>query len=218
MKKLKIIAFVSRLDAHHRLIIAVSIAVITSLVLPQNLLLQTKVVVCWVVFACSVLVLAWTAFLFIHPRQTPHLSRIQDSSRTLIFVLVLGSAVGSVGAVLALLTEVKKLVPDEISRHLFLALMAVFFSWLLVHTLFTLRYAHLYYNQEAKGLDFPATTEPDYLDFAYFSLVVGMTSQVSDVQITSSPMRRLALLHGLLSFLFNTVIVALTINIMAGLL
>lgn len=69
-----------------------------------------------------------------------------------------------------------------------------------------------------KGLDFPATPEPDYLDFAYFSLVVGMTSQVSDVQITTSAMRRLALLHGLLSFLFNTVIVALPINVMAGLL
>lgn len=216
---MKIITLVSRLDAHHRLLLAVGIAVITVLVLPRHLLIQTKVVVCWIAFAFATLVLVWTAFLVVHPRQTSQLAQIQDSGRRLIFVFVLGAAVGSIGAVLALLTEVKTLRHDEIDGHLLLALTAVFCSWLLVHTLFALRYAHLYYNRSgAKGLDFPATPEPDYLDFAYFSLVVGMTSQVSDVQITSSAMRRLALLHGLLSFLFNTVIVALTINVMASLL
>ena len=103
---------------------------------------------------------------------------------------------------------------------------AVLASWLLIHTVFTLHYAHVFYRskQEADveglggGLIFPGGDKPEYEDFAYFSFVVGMTCQVSDVNVTSCSMRRLTLLHGLLSFVFNTAILALTINILAGLL
>lgn len=97
-------------------------------------------------------------------------------------------------------------------------------SWLATHVLFAYRYAHEYYTREEGrpglqgGLDFPGDEKPDYWDFLYFSLVLGMTFQVSDVDITSRLMRRLAMLHGLVSFLFNTVIVALTVNIAAGLM
>ncbi len=109
---------------------------------------------------------------------------------------------------------------------LFMAALAVIQSWLLIHTVFTLRYAHVFYRSEQEadvegsggGLIFPGGHYPDYQDFAYFSFVVGMTCQVSDVNITSRSMRRLALLHGLLSFAFNTVILALSINIISGLL
>jgi uncharacterized membrane protein len=97
-------------------------------------------------------------------------------------------------------------------------------SWLLTHAFFALRYAHEYYDRAEDtgeldgGLDFPGKLPPDYWDFFYFALVLGMTFQVSDVQITSRKLRRLATLHGLLSFLFNTVIIALTVNIGASLL
>ncbi len=98
-------------------------------------------------------------------------------------------------------------------------------SWLLVHTIFAMHYAHEYYQDhqtqsdcKAGGLDFPEDIEPDYWDFLYFSFVIGMTSQVSDVQITSRSMRRLSLLHSILSFFFNTAIVAMSINIIAGLI
>jgi uncharacterized membrane protein len=91
--------------------------------------------------------------------------------------------------------------------------------------MFALRYAHLFYSAPisssedyAGGLQFPEEKAPDYLDFAYFSFVVGMTCQVSDVQITSRSIRRLALAQGILSFAFNTVILALTVNIISGLL
>jgi uncharacterized membrane protein len=95
-----------------------------------------------------------------------------------------------------------------------------------MHTVFSLRYAHLFYRESgaapseglAGGLAFPEEPEPDYLDFAYFAFVIGMTCQVSDVQITSRPIRHLALLHGVLSFAFNTVILALSVNIISGLL
>jgi len=94
----------------------------------------------------------------------------------------------------------------------------------MTHVTFAFRYAHEYYARDQGGpeadggLDFPAEKHPDYFDFLYFSLVLGMTFQVSDVQITSRKLRRVAALHGLMSFLFNTVIVALTVNNAAGLL
>jgi uncharacterized membrane protein len=96
---------------------------------------------------------------------------------------------------------------------------------MLVHTLFAVHYAHGYYGDAprdgrggiAGGLAFPGGAEPDYWDFLYFSFVIGMTSQVSDVQTTSPWMRRLCLAHGIVSFFFNTVILALTVNSAAGL-
>jgi uncharacterized membrane protein len=97
------------------------------------------------------------------------------------------------------------------------------FSWILIHTIFTLRYAHIYYGDDenkpdihAGGLIFPGGNRPEYMDFAYFSFVLGMTFQVSDVQITTARLRKLALVHGLLSFGFNTIMIALTINLVAG--
>ena len=108
--------------------------------------------------------------------------------------------------------------------HVSLTFLALGFSWLLIHTRFAFHYAHRYYNickqqdtQIDGGLDFPGEREPDYLDFAYFSFVIGTTFQVSDVEITSRTLRRTVLVHGLLSFALNTFVVALTINIIAGL-
>lgn len=110
--------------------------------------------------------------------------------------------------------------------HLALALFAVAMAWSLTHTVFGLRYAHTFYgdsddpdaDEHARGLDFPSEPMPNYMDFAYFSFVIGMTFQVSDVQITSREMRQLVLVHGILSFAFNTVILALAINTASSLL
>ena len=98
-------------------------------------------------------------------------------------------------------------------------MLTVVSSWTLLHTLFTLRYAHIYYQQNpAGGLNFPDTKQPGYADFAYVSFGIGMTSQVADVGPTSQRFRRLILMHSLLSFAFNTLIVALSINVVASLL
>jgi uncharacterized membrane protein len=97
-------------------------------------------------------------------------------------------------------------------------------SWMILHTIFTVRYAHLYYSNHKSeegrfsgGLDFPSEDEPDFIDFAYFSFTLGMTFQVSDVAISSRKIRRIVLLHSLLSFGFNATIVAMSVNIIAGL-
>jgi len=149
----------------------------------------------------------------------------------LIFLFVIIAVFASLFAVGVLLAGAKNFSGIRLTLQLTLAVTTVFSSWTLMHTLFALRYAHLYYTQDGhedvecdgRGLQFPCEKEvedekPDYLDFAYFSFVIGMTCQVSDVQITERDIRRLALLHGALSFVYNTVILALSINIASGLL
>ncbi|WP_254058459.1 DUF1345 domain-containing protein [Dyella sp. S184] len=98
--------------------------------------------------------------------------------------------------------------------------LSVVLSWLFLNTMFAMHYAHGFYGDfgdKHSGLDFPDTAEPDYWDFAYFAIVIGMTFQVSDVQITSRYLRRVALLHSVIAFFFNVFIIAITVNIVAGL-
>jgi uncharacterized membrane protein len=108
--------------------------------------------------------------------------------------------------------------------HVGLVAATLLLTWLMMQATFALRYAHEYYAVSGDGptvdggLKFPEEEHPDYMDFLYFALVLGMTFQVSDVAITSRKLRRLAALHGFLGFVFNTVILALTVNIAAGLL
>ncbi|RDV03846.1 DUF1345 domain-containing protein [Undibacter mobilis] len=103
-----------------------------------------------------------------------------------------------------------------------LTIVTIVLSWTFVHTIFAFHYAHEYYGKGRDdiigGLDFPGDKAPDYSDFLYFSLVIGMTSQVSDVQITSKVIRRMASMHGVLSFFFNLVVLALTVNVVANLI
>lgn len=106
--------------------------------------------------------------------------------------------------------------------QIILAAATIFLSWVFFNTMFALHYAHAYYDYAdpattPAGLLFPGTEPPDYWDFMYFALVIGMTCQVSDVQIACRGLRRLALLHGLIAFFFNLVIIALTVNVIAGL-
>jgi uncharacterized membrane protein len=94
-------------------------------------------------------------------------------------------------------------------------------SWLLMQTIFAFRYAHIFYQNELKaehsgGLEFPGKLQPDYFDFLYYAHVVGMTSQVSDVVVTSRTMRHLTLMHSVSAFAFNMLVLALSINVMAG--
>lgn len=213
-----------KLDAHHRLFISLGIAAMVLLLLPHSYSWITRVIVTWVAYASSVLVLCWITMIWADPKQIRQRARLQDSSRFLIFVFVIGAAFVSLMAVLVLLVFNQNLPKQLVTGHVILALLTVICSWWLVHTMFTMHYAHLYYGDKrdkdsaAGGLSFPDEKEPDYLDFAYFSFVIGMTSQVSDVEVTARPMRRLALLHGLLAFLFNTVVVALSINVVSSLL
>ena len=205
---------IARFDAHHRLLIALAVSGGAYFMVPDEFSVPARITWIWVAFALTVLVLSWTAILVLHPRDLPKLSPMQDSSRTWILLFALAAATASLFAVRDLLSSMDA----NKQEHVLLPVLAVGSAWSLVHTVFTHRYAHLYYGSSANpkkkpgGLDFLDDTEPDYLDFAYFSFVIGMTSQVSDVTIGSKVIRRTALAHGVLSFVFNVVIIALTIS------
>lgn len=180
----------------------------------------THIMLGWDTFCLALITMHWHMFFHTGASQTHLKAKQQDETRSEIFAVVLVSTFAGLLAVILLLLN-----KDINSLDLIIAIAGMFLSWFLVHTTFTMRYAHLYYgdrdtfNDKNKGggLDFPGDHEPDFVDFAYFSFVLGMTFQVSDVEISSRRLRRLALLHSLISFIFNTVIVALTINALAGL-
>jgi len=213
------------LDAHQRLLIAVFAALIAFLVTSGHFRLSLQTIFTWNAFAWCFILLSWVRIAFADARTSVQTAKLEDAGRTVIFVFVLLAAVTSLFTVAILIGEAKGLSKAILTGHLLLAGGTVISSWVLVHTVFTMHYAHAYYRKrdddqessEGEGVQFPDEKEPDFLDFAYFSFVIGMTCQVSDVQISSRDIRRLALVHGLLSFLFNTVILALTINLSSGL-
>lgn len=215
-----------RLDAQHRFLLSGSTAAIAFWLMPHNAHLLTRLLIAWNSGIACLLILVWSVIVTANPKQIKKRSQTQDFSRIVIAILVVSAAIASLFAVIFILGTSKDLPTKLKGLHIALSLGSVVGSWLLVHTMFTLRYAHYYYLREqthsqeehAGGLDFPGDNLPDYWDFAYFSFVLGMTFQVSDVAITSRLMRRLALLHGLLSFAFNTIIVALSINIISSLI
>jgi uncharacterized membrane protein len=145
----------------------------------------------------------------------------EDEVRWVFLALLAGAAFFSVFSILGLMHEAKAAGGAAVAIEAALAGVTILLSWLFVHTTFAVHYAHEYFNDVAEnrpvGLDFPSERDdPDYWDFLYFSFVVGMTAQVSDVQVLTQPWRRLVLAHGILSFLFNTVVLALSINLLAG--
>jgi len=214
-----------RLDAHYRLLISIAVAAITFLCFNGKLSTPALVLVVWISFALIVIILDWIILFSSHPREVKKIAKLQDSSRAFLFLFVAVATVVSLGAIIYLLKSTKGLPEIAKNEHILLAITAVIVSWWLLHTIFTLRYAHLFYDtdtddggkRDGGGLDFPGKEEPDYLDFVYFSFVIGMTFQVSDVVITARKVRRLVLMHALMSFAFNTAILALSINVISGL-
>ncbi len=158
------------------------------------------------------------------PADTACRAALEDPGRNVVLALVLGSVgFGLASAIVILGNGPHVTNPNEKAFLYAIGLLAVVAGWALIHTMFVFRYAHLFYfdsdddGSAQRGLIFPGTDEPNDFDFAYFSFVIGMTFQVSDVQIRDSGVRRVALFHALISFAYNTAIVALVINLLSGL-
>jgi len=186
--------------------------------------------------ASTALILGWDslsfAFLgsmfftwFQHdPADIRHQAALDDQGREIISTLVIAAAAASVWAVGAELTLAKDAHGLMKTAHVVLAFGTVLASWTMVQMIFTLHYAHEYYGvdeddgaRDAKGIDFPGSDPPDYWDFLYFSVVIGVACATADADFTSKGLRRLGTVHSLVAFAFNTIIVALTINLTAGL-
>jgi len=213
-----------RIRAIYKLLICLSIATASYiLLLPVRMEAFTRTMIGWDIFSLCEIVVSLAIFSAVCPQQLRVLASREDASRPVVFAIVISAIVGSLGGVLLLLkNQTAWLLSEGLETAIYIA--GVTFSWILLHILFTSRYAHLYYGDHAtkkgemaKGLDIPGNEAPDYMDFAYFAFVIGMTFQVSDIQISSRQIRRVVLAHGILSFLFNTVIVALTINVVVNL-
>ncbi|MEI7958516.1 MAG: DUF1345 domain-containing protein [Verrucomicrobiota bacterium] len=212
-------------DAHHRLFFSSAVAVCVAIATEGRFRLPVQLVAIWNAFSLCVLVLAWARIVTARPRESLRTAKLQDSGRRTIFLFVMLAACASILAVGYLLGTAHGRHGGRLLETVALAFATVVGSWTLIHTLFALHYAHIYYGdsgelgveKHAAGLIFPDEPMPDYLDFAYFSFVIGMTCQVSDIQISGRRLRRWALVHGLLSFAFNTAILALSINVVSSL-
>lgn len=214
-------------EAHHHLLTSLLVAGVTFAALYMDVWvkLPVRLILSWDVFALTSILLALGGMLSRGAKARVHDARQQDSGRMAIAGCMVAGALTSLFGAGLLLSRSKNLSGETLILAVALAAITVVLSWFLVHTLLAVHYTHLYYHprdgdtgETAPGLEFPGNREPDFIDFAYFSFVIGMTFQVSDVQITSRAMRRTALVHSLLSFLFNTVILAFSINLATTLL
>lgn len=221
---------INSLNATKKLIISLVVGIVAYLIFAfyQKSLL-THLLFGWDLFAICQLLLAWITFYTTTPSGIRNQARKQDDNSVVIFFVILIATCTSVLAVVLLLINKSTDTSDKALR-LTIALACMLLSWFLVHTIFTIRYAHIYYADKKKkeniekgessyagGLNFPDDQEPDFLDFAYFSFTAGMTFQVSDVEVSSKELRRLTFLHSLISFGYNATIIAISVNIIGGL-
>ncbi len=178
----------------------------------------TRWMIAWDFLGLSYILLSIYTLFNTNARQIRGIAQKQDIGHSLLFIVLVGVSLASMIAIVLLIKTNKDWF---LNKHWISAIYlgGVIVCWTLMHILFTFHYAHMYYGDDVGnrsrhrgGLNFPGTGEPDYLDFAYFSYVVGMTFQVSDVEISDRHIRRTVLVHGLIAFVFNTVVVALSIN------
>lgn len=172
----------------------------------------------WIGAAIVYLTLVWHDIASKDADATSRLSQSEDDSRTASESVLLGASVASLVAVVFTLAHAgHDTGAARVATTLF-ALLSVALAWACVHTVYTLRYARLYYAPPVGGIDFPDNDPPDYRDFAYLAFTVGMTYQVSDTDLSIKATRRAVIQHALLSYLFGAVILAVAINAVAGLL
>lgn len=208
--------------ARTRLALAAAVFVAAWVIIPGELSVMSRVLLAWDSAALVLLVFGWIIILRSDARETRRRAAAYDPGRGVVWLLVLAASAFSLIAATVVLRDAKGESALDGDLHVALCVGTVVLSWLVTHTAFTLRYAHLFYRdgdgdgKNEGGIDFPGDEEPDDHDFAYFAFTIAMTFQVSDSDITSRAIRRLVLRHGLLSFAYNTVILALSLNVIAG--
>jgi uncharacterized membrane protein len=203
---------------------AAAAALLVSFFAPGWLHGTVRAVAAYDIAALIILGYDWTVGLRNNAAHTIRRAAQADPGRNSLLCIVVISAIAGLASAILILGKGPNVPPVDRDLALTFGILAVCLGWFLIHTTFIFRYAHLYYydsDQDGtaqRGLTFPGTTEPDDYDFAYFSFVIGMTFQVSDVQITDPGVRSLVLFHALLSFGYNTAILALGVNLASSLL
>jgi uncharacterized membrane protein len=203
-----------------RLLGSAVVALLIFAVLPISWPVNSRMLVAWDIGVACYLFLAWTMALRSSTTQMQERAAQEDEKAVVVLALTLAASVASLAAIAVELTNIQASRADQQGFHLTIAGLTILCSWFFVHTIYAIHYAHEYYGAkgERRGLAFPHEGRPDYWDFLYFSFNLGAAAQTSDVVIVSKRMRRLALAHTILSFLFNTTVLALAVNVGAGLL
>ena len=213
---------------HPRLFAGMAVSLLTGVLLPDSFRLGTRLLIAWnagtwLYFIASGIMIARAT-----PQSVRWRARMSDEGRFFILVLTSLAAIASIAAIIAQLAAVKDLSGTIKGLHIALAAATIVSAWFFIHLTYAIHYAHEYFDEyfaepgrpaaERGGLAFPGTEHPDYYDFLYFSYVIGVACQTADVDISSPAMRRVALVHCVLAFFFNSAVLALTINIAAGLI
>jgi uncharacterized membrane protein len=210
----------SLLLGHVRLWGAVVVGVVVFFTLPHQWLVLTRALTAW-----DAAVLVLIPLIFLHHAgltggQLRERYREDDASAPVILVLVIVAAILSVAGIVAFLPTLKSVPHSERVAHMVLASLTIFDSWLLVPTIFTVHYADLFYSADATRppLRFPRTPEPVFWDFVYFSFTIAAACQTADVTTATVGIRRIVIIHTIISFLFNVAILGFAINVTAGML
>jgi uncharacterized membrane protein len=194
--------------------LGVVIGVVTSLFTEW----QAAILIGWDSAALLLIVWIWVAVAGLDAKGSRTHAGREDTSIRLSELIILVSGVALLAAVGLVLVRAGQATGGTKAYLIVVGLVSVALTWALVHTVFTLRYARTYYRAPVGGIDYNEGDPPTYLDFAYLALTIGMTFQVSDTNLTTKSVRRIALGHALLSYLYGAVIVALVINVVASLL
>jgi uncharacterized membrane protein len=212
--------FIRMVKARPRLFIAVAIGIVVAFVFAAIVRwrLASALLIGWDVCAGLYLVFAFHIMSKADVHRMRRQARLQDEGQFTILILTAGAALASLLAIIALLGTSHGGMRS--AGDLFLATITILLSWAFTHTIFALHYAHEYYDENdgrGGGMEFPGgEREPDYWDFMYFSFVIGMCAQVSDVTVSCKPIRRTVFGHSVVSFIFNAALLALTVNIAAS--
>ncbi|HSZ37617.1 MAG TPA: DUF1345 domain-containing protein [Acidimicrobiales bacterium] len=214
----KMADYLEGLAATTRVALSAAVGVVAGVVAAYFTVGPAAALIGWDVAAASFLVGIWLTIGPLKSEATQRRATRLDPSRGVADTIVVSAGVAILAAVGLALARAGSAHGGTKAYLLAVGLVSVVFSWLAVHTVFTLIYARLYYGDEVGGIDFNEPDRPDYLDFAYLAFTIGMTFQVSDTNLTAKAVRRAALRHALVSYLFGAVIIALVINIVASLL
>ena len=218
-----LLSLLKNLDLEPCIAISIGLAGLVFLFVPSTVHLESRILASW----SSGILCFLTLLLFIFSDSTPEKTRSRaqrlEPNPHMVFTLVIFTALASIFAIGFMLSNGKGK-PDDVA----LSIVAILCSWLLTHTTFALHYARFYYDNDGLGFDpqrgyvggleFPGEESPDYFDFMYFAFTISMTSQTSDVSITSRPLRRIVLAHEIVSFFFYSIIIGFVVNTIDGLI
>lgn len=205
------------ISASHRLLLITLIGVASFFILSSTPSIMVRLAISWIIASGLYVLSTFLMMYFSTKENIAHLAEKEDDGAIFILLIILLGSITSLVFIVIIMTDMKSLMVLDTAKVISLVLLTYISSWFLIHTAYTLHYAHIYYQDYEKTkqppLIFPDTIHPNYIDFLYFSMLIGMTCQTADVNIANSRIRALAMIQGLTAFVFNTTLLVLTINI-----